>query len=341
MKAAVQHAPHLVKIEDVPEPATGPDQVKVEIAYCGVCGTDIEIYEGRFGLMHTEGWPKGPKIEGHEASGVIVEVGSDVKHGYQVGQRVAMNFRSYCGGCYYCRNKMEHFCRHTVPASGAFAEYAVYNENAVYALPEEVSLEVGALLEPLSVALHVTDLANIRPGRTVAISGAGPLGLLTLELAVRAGASKVLVSEPIAEKRELARSLGADVTVDPLTEDLQEAARELTEGRGFDTVIEASGNLNAAKQAVGLADNCGTVVWAGVYPYEADIPVNPFYLYEKELTIRSANVSPYSFPRSLNMLSKLEITPLISGVFPLDEIVAVFESQRKGNAIKTLIRPGA
>ncbi|MCJ7795691.1 MAG: alcohol dehydrogenase catalytic domain-containing protein, partial [Thermoleophilia bacterium] len=118
MKAAVQYGPGDVRVQDIPEPQPGPDEVKVKIEYCGVCGTDIEIFAGSFGLMKTEGWPKGPKIEGHEASGTIVGLGGEVKQGYRVGQRVAMNFRSSCGACHYCRNMMEHFCEHVTMGSG-------------------------------------------------------------------------------------------------------------------------------------------------------------------------------------------------------------------------------
>ncbi len=339
MRAGVQYGPRDVRVEDVPEPPTGPDEIKVKIAYCGVCGTDPEIYEGDFGLMKTEGWPKGPKIEGHEASGMIVELGSAVQQGYAVGQRVAMNFRSSCGACYYCRNRMEHFCEHVSIASGAFAEYAVYKESCIYALPDHVSMEEGALLEPVSVAVHATDLADIQPGRSVAILGAGTIGLLMVQLALRAGAARVLVSEPVAEKRALALSFGADVAVDPRTEDVLAAGLELTDGRGFGTVIEASGSLGVAQQAVGMADKCGTVLWMAVYPDEATIPINPFHLYANELTIRSVNVSPYAFPRSVQLLPKLQLQPLITEIRPLAELPKVLATFRKSGSIKTLIRP--
>jgi L-iditol 2-dehydrogenase len=339
MKAAVQYGPGDVRVEEIPEPQPGLDEVKVKIEYCGVCGTDLEIFAGSFGLMKTEGWPKGPKIEGHEASGTIVALGSEVKQGYHVGQRVAMNFRSSCGACYYCRNKMEHFCEHVAMGSGAFAEYAVYKESAIYPLANYISFAKGALLEPLTVALHVTDLAEIKTGSSVAISGAGTIGLLAIQLAARSGAAPLMVSEPVAGKRELAMRFGADATVDPLVGDLVAAGMELTQGRGFDTVIEASGNLRAAAQALELVGRCGTVVWAGVYPYEATIPVNPFDLYARELTIKSAMVSPYSFPRSVNLLPKLDLEAIVTHTYALDDIVEAFENHKKGQAIKTLIRP--
>jgi 2-desacetyl-2-hydroxyethyl bacteriochlorophyllide A dehydrogenase len=340
MKAAVMKDINVLKVEDVPEPQVGPDQIKVKIAYCGICGTDPEILEGRFGAGRPPGaGPQGPRINGHEASGTIVEVGSNCRQGYKVGQRVAMNFRNPCGACYYCRNKKEHFCQKATPASGAFAEYAVYKEVAIYPLPDNISMEYGALLEPVSMAVHITDLGDIHSGSSVAICGAGPIGLLSLELAVKCGATKILVSEPVAEKRQLALKLGADVAVDPLKENLEKIGKDLTEGRGFDTVIEASGNLGAARQAVSLADRGGIVVWAAVYAQGAEVPVIPFYMYANELTIRSVFLSPYCFPRALNLLSRLDLKPIITDIIPLQDISHAFEVHKKGKSVKILIKP--
>jgi (R,R)-butanediol dehydrogenase/meso-butanediol dehydrogenase/diacetyl reductase len=337
MKAAVMRGIGNINLEEVPEPEMGPGQVKVKIAYCGLCGTDPENLEGRFGLVPPEAYKK-PRILGHEASGVIAAVGKNIKQ-YKAGQRVAMNFRSVCGACYYCRNGMEHFCRTAEGASGSFAEYAVYPESAIYPLLDDVSLEVGSLLEPVSVAVHAIDRANVRTGGSVAICGGGPIGLLCLEMALKAGAARTLLSEPVAEKRALALKLGADVVVDPFKEDLLAAGMKLTDGRGFGTVIDASGSVAAAKQAVALADNGGTVLWAAVYGKDVEIGVSPFLMYAKELTITSTFVSPYSFPRALAMLSKLELKPLITDIVPLADIRKAFELHKTGKSIKILIKP--
>ena len=337
MKAAVVRGVGNINIEEAPEPLVGPNEVKVKIAYCGLCGTDPENLEGRFGLVPKEAYEQ-PRILGHEASGVIAEIGSAVK-GYEVGQRVAMNFRGSCGACYYCRNGMEHFCLVGEGASGSFAEYAVYPQSAIYVLPDDVSLEIGSLLEPVSVAVHAIDQANVHTGNSVAICGGGPIGLLCLEMALKAGASRALVSEPIAAKRGLALKLGADAVVNPFTEDLIEAGMKLTDGRGFDAVIDASGSVAAAKQAISLADNGATILWAAVYGKDVEISVSPFLLYAKELTITSTFVSPYSFPRALSLLSKLELEPLITDIVPLAEIRRAFELHKSGKAIKILVQP--
>ena len=343
MKAAVMLEQGKVAVQDVPEPKIAPNQIKVKIAYCGICGSELHAFDPEFqtGKPTFRGparAPSGPRIMGHEASGTIVEVGPETKAGYKVGQRVAMDFRCYCGSCYYCRNKMQHFCERVTPASGAYAEYAVYNEDAIYVLPDNVSLEEGALLEPVSVAVHTIDIANIKPGSTMAILGGGPIGMLILEVARRAGAARILLSEPVEGRRSIAKQLGATVTVDPTKEKLEEVTAKMTEGRGFDTVIDASGKLAVAKQAVSLADNCGTIVWAAMYPGGSELPVVPSYMYARELTIKSVFVSPYCFSRALNMLPTMDLEPHIS-IKPIEKITEGFQELLKGQGMKVLIKP--
>ncbi len=194
-------------------------------------------------------------------------------------------------------------------------------------------------MEPVSVAVHAIDQARVRTGSSVAVCGGGPIGLLCLEMAIQAGAARTLLSEPIAEKRALAKKLGADVVVDPFKEDIIEVGKKLTDGRGFDVVIDASGNVKAAKQCIFLADNKGTILWAAVYGKDVEIGVPPFLMYAKELTITSTFVSPYSFPRALAMLPKLELKSLITDIVPLKDIKKAFELHKAGKSIKILIKP--
>jgi (R,R)-butanediol dehydrogenase/meso-butanediol dehydrogenase/diacetyl reductase len=339
MHAAVTRKAGVIQMEEVPEPKVGPHQVKVKIAYAGLCGTDPENLEQRFGLMPPEAY-KQARILGHEASGTIDAIGDNIKKDkFKVGQRVAMNFRASCGACYYCQNGMEHFCRLGDGATGSFAEYAVYPESAIYPLSDDIPLDIAAMLEPVSVAVHAIDQARVATGSSVAICGGGPIGLLCLEMALKAGAAKTLLSEPIAEKRALAKKLGADVTVDPFKEDIIEVGKKFTDGRGFNVVIDASGSVAAAKQSIYLADNCGTILWAAVYGKDVEIGVPPFLMYAKELTITSTFVSPYSFPRALAMLPKLELKSLITDIVPLKDIQKAFELHKKGKSIKILIQP--
>jgi threonine dehydrogenase-like Zn-dependent dehydrogenase len=336
MRAAVQKAINVVEVEDVPEPATQPDQIKVEIAFAGICGTDMEILEGSFGLVKV---PTFPKIEGHEASGTVVEVGSACKLGYQVGQRVAMVPVAPCGACYFCRSGMEAYCLHGTEYSGAFAEYGYYDEGQVFPLADDVSFEVGTMLEPLSIAMRANDLGRVGPGKTVAILGAGPIGMLNLIVAIRSGASATMVSEPFDYKRDFARRLGATATVDPKNEDILAVTEELTNGLGFDTVIDCTGKLAGAEQAVKLAGPGAHVVWAAVYPVGGMVPVEAWAVFEKDLSIHGVFQSPYWLWKANKMLSVLDLSPLVSHVYSLGDINQAFEDQRAGKVMKALIQP--
>jgi len=348
VKAAVLRGANDIVVQDMPEPQTAPDQIKVKIAYAGICGSDLHEVVGRSGFGVRPEWMIGrpptprrstfPRIMGHEASGTIAEIGRDVKGEFRVGDRVAMDFKAYCGSCWYCNNMMQGSCLNPRPSSRSMAEYAVYPEGAVYHLPESVGLDVGALLEPLTIAVHAMDIAQIRSGDAVIVTGAGPIGLLIMQMAMKSGASRVLVSEPVAERRELAKELGADVVIDPLKEDLLEASNKLTDYRGFAACFEASGRAELAKLLLYLAETGGTVVWAAGYPSDAEVTIAPSFMYTRELKIHSVRVSPYSFPRALQLLPKLELKPVIS-VRSLDDAPQAFADLLAGKGVKILLTP--
>jgi len=348
MRAVVLKEIGILEIQDIPEPVPEQGEIKVKIAYAGICGSDPKIVDGIIGISHPAGaigepqkptpMPQGPKILGHEASGTIVQIGKGVKGNFKVGQHVAMNFRNTCGGCYYCQNKMEHFCERVISYSGVMAEYAVFNENLVYPLPDDLPLDEGALLEPLSIAVHTLDIARIKVGDSVIITGGGTIGLLVLQLAIKSGASKVLVSEPIAEKRQMAKQLGADIVVDPIHEDLLAISNKFTNGRGFNVCIEESGIPAVTRQLILLAERCANIVWAATYQSGSEAGVPLEYMYSKELSIHSVKLAPYSFPRAVQMLPKLDLKPLII-IYPLNEVVSAFNAHKKGKGIKILLQP--
>jgi len=336
VKAGVYTGPGVIEAREWPEPIAKPGEVKVKVAYAGICGTDVELLHDRFGLGPRA---SGPRVFGHEAAGSIVELGPGLKGEWKVGQRVALGFRAACGVCYYCRTKREHFCEHDSRASGAFAEYGTFPEGALYSLPDDVGFELAALVEPLSIAVRAVDCAGIKNGQTLAISGAGTIGLLALAVALDAGACDVLVMEPRVAKREMALSMGARIVVDPFSEDVRAAAAELTGGRGFDAFIESSGDLRLAEAALESVDKGGTIVWVGVaYPADAEAQVSPFQLYLKEVTVRSPRMAPYSFERTLRLLSKLDIGSVVTNTYALDEIAEAFRNHERGESVKTLIR---
>ncbi|MFC1949949.1 zinc-binding dehydrogenase [Chloroflexota bacterium] len=349
MQAAVLKGLNQLEVDDVPVPEIKPDEIKVQIAYCGICGSDLHMVEGKMGFGSRPDWMIGkppavprrmgfPRVMGHEASGVIAEVGPAVEGDFKVGDRVAMDFKAHCGHCYFCNNGQQWNCLNRRMTTGSMAEYAVYPEGAIFALPEGMPLDIGAFLEPVSIAVHALDISQMRSGDTVLVTGGGPIGLLIMQMAIHSGASKVLVSEPVASRRKLALELGADMAIDPLNEDILEAANKLTDWRGFDVSFEASGIPAVARQALYLAESAGTVVWAAVYPMDAEIGVPPSFMYSRELSIRSVRVSPYSFPRAMRMLPKLNLKPLITR-YNLSDAAQAFADQKAGKGIKLMLHP--
>jgi (R,R)-butanediol dehydrogenase / meso-butanediol dehydrogenase / diacetyl reductase len=319
---------------DFPKPEPGPEDVLIRVAYCSICGSDPHVLTGLFPLPVPFGL-------GHEASGTIVALGpqATVKN-LKVGDRVTGNYGRVCGTCYYCRNGQEQFCAKIFEtAKPAMAEYVCWHEQQVHKIPDSVSLEEACLTEPVAIALRGIEKADLRIGARVAISGAGGIGLLLVQLARMAGASSVTVIEPVEAKLKLARELGADHCINPKTEDIKAEAMKITHDIGFDAVLESSGAPAACLPAVEILAKGGTAVFFAMYPADFALPVNLFaHAYMKEITIRGFFNSPYSFPRAVSMLPRLNLKPLIQKVFPIDRAAEAFDVQMSGNYAKVLIR---
>jgi len=336
MRAAVYRGPGRIAVESREVPRPGPSDLLIRVKACGVCGTDVHILDDEF--------PAPPGIAlGHEYTGVVTEVGREV-NGFAPGDSVAVDPNIACQMCHACRRGDVHLCEKLealgVTRDGGFAELCALPATQAYHLPPGLSLEESVLLEPLSCCLHGLDLANVRPGDRVAILGAGPIGLLMTQLVRNAGASYVLVSDPIPDKRTLAARLGADEVVDPKTIPLGDALRRRAP-EGADAVLECVGAPATAAQALDLARRGGTVVWFGVNPPGATIPVEPYAIYRKELTIRAAFVNPHTFARAIHLLTqgRVQGAPLISHRFDLAGVAEAIATVKAGRAIKALVLP--
>ena len=323
-----------VDVLDIPEQELGPEDVRIKVAYCAICGSDPHLVENIFG------WEP-PFGMGHELSGVIVEVGEKAtKKGLKVGDRVAGNFLHFCGTCYYCQNGQQQFCTHADESNNpGMAETVVWHESQVYKLPDDVSLKTGCLLEPISVATRISDKVDLKLGQRVAICGGGPIGLLALQAMHMGGASQLTLIEPIAERRELAKKYGATDVIDPIAEDTVTAGLELTNGMGYDVVIDCSGSPRAAYPLPQLCSRGGKLIYAAMYPNDWEMPLNLYkYCYYNELTITGLYVSPYAFPRAAQIMKRFDLEAFTEKVFDIDDAKAAFECQISGKYPKVLIR---
>ena len=337
MKAAVYHGPGDLRVEEVPVRELKDNEVKIQVKYCGICGTDIHIFHGDGGCCDVTP----PLVPGHEFSGVVAEVGSKVKT-VKVGDRVTGDPNDMCGECYFCKNGMQHFCKNNIgigtTVDGGFAEYVIMREKQVYKVSDDLSFIEAAMTEPISCCLHGIDLCNIKAGDTVLVIGGGPIGMIMMQLAKNAGASKVIMSEPVEEKREQALKLGATKTIDPLHEDVEAVLAEYCEN--VNVVIECVGNVHTQADAVRFAGKGATIMYFGLAAPEESFPIRPDDIFKKELHITSSYINPYSFERAIQILESgtVELESLITNVVPLDDIADVFTKPEYRRTGKVMIQ---
>lgn len=337
MKAAVYHGPGDLRVEEVPVRKLKDNEVKIQVKYCGICGTDIHIFHGDGGCCDVTP----PLVPGHEFSGVVAEVGAGVKT-VKVGDRVTGDPNDMCGECYFCKNGMQHFCKNNISigttVDGGFAEYVIMREKQVYKVSDELSFIEAAMAEPISCCLHGIDLCNIKAGDTVLVMGGGPIGMIMMQLAKNAGASKVIMSEPVEEKREQALKLGATKTIDPLHEDVEAVLAEYCEN--VNVVIECVGNVHTQADAVRFAGKGATIMYFGLAAPEESFPIRPDDIFKKELHITSSYINPYSFERAIQILESgtVELESLITNVVPLDDIADVFTKPEYRRTGKVMIQ---
>lgn len=337
MKAAVYHGPGDLRVEEVPVRKLKDNEVKIQVKYCGICGTDIHIFHGDGGCCDVTP----PLVPGHEFSGVVAEVGAGVK-AVKVGDRVTGDPNDMCGECYFCKNGMQHFCKNNIgigtTVDGGFAEYVIMREKQAYKVSDDLSFIEAAMAEPISCCLHGIDLCNIKAGDTVLVMGGGPIGMIMMQLAKNAGASKVIMSEPVEEKREQALKLGATKTIDPLHEDVEDVLAEYCEN--VNVVIECVGNVHTQADAVRFAGKGATIMYFGLAAPEESFPIRPDDIFKKELHITSSYINPYSFERAIQILESgtVELESLITNVVPLDDIADVFTKPEYRRTGKVMIQ---
>ncbi len=324
----------LIGVVDFPEPELGPEDVRIRVAYSAICGSDPHLAEGFFGTDVPIGL-------GHELSGVVEALGERAhRNGLRIGDRVAGNFLRFCGTCRACQEGKQQFCAYVQEYNRpGMAETVTWHESQVYRLPDEVSLLTGCLLEPTSVAVRIADKTRVRAGDRVAICGGGPIGQLVLQVMSRYGATSLTLIEPIADRRAMALRHGALHVIDPVGEDQNARAVEITGGAGYDVVIDASGSVRAVRGLLDIAAPGATVVYGAMYPEDFDLPLNlSRYLYLKELTLTGVFVSPYAFPRALQILPQLDVGELTQAVFLLEDAAEAFAVHVSGSHPKVVLQ---
>jgi (R,R)-butanediol dehydrogenase/meso-butanediol dehydrogenase/diacetyl reductase len=336
MKAAFLKGTKKMIIKDVEDPKPKTDQVVVKVKYCGICGSDLHAYEtgGYAGIM------------GHEFSGEIESIGESVK-GWEVGDRVTANPNAGCGSCYYCRRGETNQCmKYTVigiaNAPGAFAERVAVRADLLRKLPESISFEAGALIEPLAPLVRATKYA-VRFGDTVLVMGAGPIGLFALQCSRIAGALATYVSEVSKVRAAAARKLGADDVFNPTEVRVEQKMNELTKGLGTDVVLECAGRPETIQGAQRIVKKGGKVMIIG--ESIADIPTNYTTLFVRELDIKGiydGSLEDFDHAAQLIARGRVEVALMVTDKIGLSEIVEKgFEELLKPekNHIKILVDP--
>jgi len=337
MKAAVFHGKEDIRIETRPVPEPGPDEVLLRVRFCGICGSDLEAY--KYGLYQPG------LIIGHELAGEIVALGDDVR-GWELGQRVTSNDIIPCRECGYCRSGRVSLCDAVtmpgVTCDGAYADYVAVPARALFSLPDGVSDEEAAVTDPSSNALHAVKRSGLKLGDRALVIGAGPIGLLTIQAALLAGASKVIAAEMNPARAELAREMGATEVVDPLVDNLDLRVADFTDDRGADVVFCASGNPDAMGSTFTLVRKGGVVVPIGICEQAVQADFLSLVMNELEYRGTYASYDEYGLALELMAQKRWRVEPLISAVIPLGQIVEEgFETLTRPDttAAKILVRP--
>ncbi len=323
---------HLPELQD--------DEVLIRVAACGVCGTDVHICHGDKGSAEVHP----PVVLGHELSGIVEKIGAGV-HTVAVSDHVAVDPNIYCGSCRPCRMGKKQLCTNLqavgVTRNGGFAEYCIAPQAQCFRIKETVPLEEAAMAEPLACCLHGIDRAGIQAGSAVCVVGGGAIGLIMVQLARLSGASQVILSEPNELRRQAAMEVGADGVIDPVHEKIAERFQELTGIEGADVVIECVGSTIATEQAFAVAGMGATVLLFSVPKTGTFHQLSLDDMYHKELNVAGSLINPDTFERAVELLNggRLNLKPVITHAFPVNQVKEAIQMQTSQESIKVLVKP--
>jgi len=343
MKALLLSEYSKLEVADLPVPVAGPGEVLVQVAACGICGSDVHGYDGSSGRRIP------PLVMGHEAAGVIAAVGDGVT-AFKPGDRVTFDSTVYCGECRFCLKGDINLCdnRQVVGVScadfrraGAFAEYVVVPARIVYSLPDSFEFSEAAMLEAVAVALHGVAVSDLKGGETALVIGAGMIGLLTLQAAKAAGCSPVLVADVDVTRLQLAKECGADETILASGSEMVRHVLARTDGLGVDVVLEAVGRDETVSAAVDAVRKGGTVTLIGNITPTVTLPLQK--VVSRQIRMQGSCASSGEYPQAIELISsgQIRVTPLITAVAPLEDGASWFERlhSREPNLMKIVIDP--
>jgi L-iditol 2-dehydrogenase len=343
MKALVLKEYMKLSYEEVPMPGFGPTDVLVAVKACGICGSDVH------GLDGSTGRRRPPIIMGHEAAGVITEVGSAV-NGWKRGDRVTFDSTIYCGACEFCRRGHINLCdnRRVLGVScedyrqhGAFAEYVAVPQHILYRLPDGLSFENAAMIEPVSIAFHAVRRAPPVLNDTAVVVGAGMIGLFVIQALRLAGCGKIIAVDVVPDKLKMARELGASHTVNSGAEDAVARVQGLTGGFGADLAVEAVGMTQTVEMAVRCLRKGGSVTLVGNVSPRIELPLQ--VAVTRELTLYGSCASSGEYPACLDMLARgsVNAAPILSAVAPLADGASWFDRlyRKEPGLLKVILKP--
>lgn len=343
MKAMLLSQYQQLEITEMPKPEIGPHDVLISVQACGICGSDVHGYDGSTGRRVP------PIIMGHEAAGVVTEIGSQVTR-FTVNDRVTFDSTVSCGSCFHCRRGEINLCDHRKVLGvscdeyrqhGAFAEFVVVPENIVYALPDSFPFEHAAMIEAVSIAVHAANRTPISLGDSCVVVGTGMIGLLVVQAMKRAGCSKVIAVDLDPEKLELALKLGATNTIDAAQKDVVAEVKELTSDRGADVAVEVVGATKTIQTAIESVRKGGNITLVGNLSPGIDLPLQS--VVTRELTLNGSCASRGEYPQCIELMDRgdIQVEPLISLKAPLEEGPSLFERLYNGEPglMKVILQP--